>query len=292
MGGPDYGGAMTDEVNALGEYLRARRELVTPELVGIPVLGQRRVSGLRREEVAMLAGISAEYYLRLEQGRDRNPSVQVLESIARVLQLDDQTRLYLLELAAAKPRRVKRRPKREVVPASLLSLVAALPFPAFVEGHYLDILAANPLATALSPRLTVGANRLRDVFLDEEERAMFPDWEGATAGLVAGFRQSIGTDTDDPRLVELVGELTIASPRFSHLWARHDVGPRRGARMRLRHPQLGELELDREKLAVTGSDGLMLVMYHAADRSGSAEKLALLGSATAPPPSITSVVRP
>ena len=287
---------MTDEANPLGEFLRARRELVTPEQAGIPVLGQRRVVGLRREEVAMLAGISAEYYLRLEQGRDRNPSTQVLESIARVLQLDDATRLHLLGLAAEKPRRMMRRARREVVPPSLDRLVASLPYPAFVEGYYLDVLAANPHAIALSPRLAVGGNRLRDVFLDQAEAAMFPDWEGATAGLVAGFRQSVGTETDDPRLIELVGELTIASPRFSQLWARHDIAPRRGARMRLEHPQLGELLLDREKLAVTGGDGLMLVVYHAELGTEAAEKLALLGSVSLPTAtataSVTTVARP
>src|SRR5580698_4117197 len=114
---------MSDEPNLLGEYLRARRELVTPEDAGIPVLGTRRVPGLRREEVAMLSGISAEYYLRLEQGRDRNPSVQVLEALARVLQLDDEMNAYLRSLATERPRNVRRRARRETVPASTARLV-------------------------------------------------------------------------------------------------------------------------------------------------------------------------
>lgn len=278
-----YRGRMTDRPNLLGEFLRARRELVTPEDAGIPALGTRRVPGLRREEVAMLAGISAEYYLRLEQGRDRNPSVQVLEALARVLRLDDEMSRYLVGLAAEKPRTVRRRPRREVVPASTQRLVAALPFPAFVEGRYLDVLASNTFAVALSPRLVVGHNRLRDVFLDPGERALFPYWERAAAGLVAGFRQSVGTDTDDPRFVELVGELTIASPLFAHLWARHDVAPRTGAQMLFDHPQVGELPVDREKLAVTGTDGMMLVIYHAAPGTEGAEKLAILASAALPP---------
>jgi transcriptional regulator with XRE-family HTH domain len=155
---------MTEGPNALGEYLRARRELVTPEQAGVPVLSTRRVPGLRREEVAMLAGISADYYLRLEQGRDRNPSAQVLESLARVLQLDDDATAYLLGLGAEKPRRLRRRARRETVPPGVVKLVAALPLPAFVEGRYFDVLAANALATALSPRLVPGGNRLRDVF--------------------------------------------------------------------------------------------------------------------------------
>lgn len=269
---------MTDEPNLLGEYLRARRELVTPEQVGIPVLGTRRVPGLRREEVAMLAGISAEYYLRLEQGRDRRPSVQVLRSIARVLQLDDDG--YLLSLAEDRPKRARRRARRETVPPSTARLVAALPFPAFIEGRCLDVLAANPLATALSPRLTVGGNRLRDVFLDPAEQALFPDWERAAAFLVAGFRQSVGSDIDDPRFIELVGELSLASPHFRQLWARHDVAERLGATLSFNHPQVGEIRLDREKLAVSGTNGIMLVVYHPEPGTGSAEKLALLASAT------------
>ncbi len=201
---------MSNEANSLGEYLRARRELVTPEDVGLRQFGIRRVPGLRREEVAMLAGISADYYLRLEQGRDRNPSVQVLESIARVLQLDDAGTAYLISLGADKPRRTRRRPRKEIVPPGIGKLIDTLGLPAFVEGRYLDVLAVNRLATALSPRLTVGRNRLRDVFLDPAEQALFPHWERATANLVAGFRESVGTDTDDPRFIELVGELSLA----------------------------------------------------------------------------------
>ncbi len=272
---------MSDESNVLGDFLRARRELVTPERVGIPVLGTRRVAGLRREEVAMLAGISADYYLRLEQGRDRHPSVQVLESIARVLQLDETAAGYLLSLAGDKPRRT-RRPRAEVVPTGIAKLVAQLPLPAFVEGRYLDVLAANPLATAISPRLTVGANRLRDVFLDAAERDLFPDWERATEGLIAGFRQSVGPDLDDPRFIELVGELSLASDRFRQLWARHDVAPRQGAVMRFDHPQLGELILNREKLVVGGTENIMLVIYHPDAGTDAADKLALLASASLP----------
>lgn len=273
---------MTDEPNLLGDFLRARRELVTPERAGIPVVGVRRVPGLRREEVAMLAGISADYYLRLEQGRDRNPSLQVLESIARVLMLDDNTIAYLLALAGDRPKR-RRRPRKETVPPGIVKLLAALPLPAFVEGRYFDVLAANPLATALSPRLSVGCNRLRDVFLDPAEQALFPDWNEASAGLVAAFRESVGTDTDDPRFIELVGELSLASPRFRQLWARHDVGPRSGATMRFDHPQVGELRLNREKLIIGGTDEIMLVIYHVDPGSSDADKLALLASAALTP---------
>ncbi|MGX1909979.1 helix-turn-helix domain-containing protein [Streptomyces phaeochromogenes] len=270
---------MTDGPNLLGDYVRARRELVTPEQVGIPVMGVRRVPGLRREEVAMLAGISVDYYLRLEQGRDRNPSVQVLESLARVLRLDDDATAYLLRLGADKPRRRQRRRRKETVPPGIASLVAMLPLPATVEGRYFDVLAANALATALSPRLVVGANRLRDVFLDPAEQALYPDWENATVGMVAGFRESVGTDTDDPRFIELVGELCLASPRFSRLWARHDVEACEGAPKHIDHPQVGSLHLNRERLAIGGTAGQMLVVHHPDPGSDNADKLALLASA-------------
>jgi transcriptional regulator with XRE-family HTH domain len=269
---------MTDETNALGEYLRARRELVTPQSVGIPQFGIRRVPGLRREEVAMLAGISADYYLRLEQGRDRNPSAQVLESLARVLQLDEAGGAYLLSLGIDKPRRPRRRVRRETAPSGIRKLLGTITLPAFVEGRYLDVLAANPLATGLSPRLRTGRNRLRDVFLDPAEQALFPEWDGATAALVAGFRDSVGTDTDDPRFIELVGELSLASARFRKLWARHDVALRSGARVTLDHPQVGELNLNREKLEIGGSAGQMLVIFHADPGTVDAEKLGLLAS--------------
>ncbi|MGW2058913.1 helix-turn-helix domain-containing protein [Streptomyces sp. NPDC001840] len=272
---------MSDEPNLLGDYVRARRERVTPEQVGIPVLGVRRVPGLRREEVAMLAGISADYYLRLEQGRDRNPSVQVLESLARVLRLDDDATAYLLRLGAAKPRRPRRRPRKETVPPGIAKLVAALPLPALVEGRYFDVLTANALATALSPRLAAGGNRLRDVFLDPAEQALYPDWEDAATGMVAGFRESVGTDTDDPRFIELVGELSLASPRFSELWARHDVEACEGTPKTIDHPQVGALRLNRERLAVAGTAGQTLVVYHP-DPGTNADKLTLLASTVQP----------
>lgn len=273
---------MDGEQNLLGEFLRARRELVAPGTVGIPVHGTRRVAGLRREEVAMLAGISAEYYLRLEQGRDRNPSAQVLRSVAGVLQLDEEATAHLLGLVRADDRaRRTRRPRAEALPASLTALVPQLPFPAFVEGRYLDVLAANALATALSPRLVAGRNRMRDVFLDPAEQALFPDWESASAVLLAGFRRSVGADADDARVVELVGELSIASPTFRRLWSRHDVRERRGGTLTFQHPVVGELTVHREKLQVTGTDGLVLVLYHPATAEA-ADALTLLGSLAAP----------
>src|SRR6185312_11069118 len=199
-----------DAANPLGSYLRARRALVTPAQAGIPGGSNRRVPGLRREEVAMLAGISADYYLRLERGRDRNPSTQVLESLARVLHLDELEQDYLLGLAAARPRsRPRRKPER--VPARLHQLLASVQVPAFVEGRAFDVLASNRLAVALSPRLQPGYNRLRSLLLDPEEQAFQQDWPRSAEGFIAAFRKSAGDDIDNPRFVELAGELALSS---------------------------------------------------------------------------------
>jgi transcriptional regulator with XRE-family HTH domain len=273
---------VSQSANALGEYLRARRELVTPQQAGIPDSGVRRVPGLRREEVAMLAGISADYYLRLERGRDRNPSVQVLESIARVLQLDEDHFAHLLTLVADGPRRRKRRPRKEIPPPGALKLLDSLSQPAFIEGRYFDILASNRAARALSPGLDAGGNQLRDMFLNPAEQALHPEWEAVTECFIANLRQSVGSDIDDPRFIELTGELSLASPRFRQLWARHEVRGQRGTPIRINHPQVGEMTLNRERLAISGAEGLMLVVYHPDAGSPDADKLALLASASLP----------
>ena len=269
--------------NTLGEYLRARRELVDPKEVGLRVAGVRRTPGLRREEVATLAGISADYYLRLEQGRDRNPSPQVLEALARVFGLDATATAYLLSLAAQRPAKGRARPRQETVRPGIRQLLGALNLPAFVESRMFDVLAANGLATALSPSIRAGENRLRSVFLDPAERDLYPDWSKAVSGMVASFRASVGTDTDDPRVAQLVGELSLASEQFRKLWARHDVKALGGAAFVLRHPEAGELSLRREKLPLGESGGQLLVIYHAEPGSASARALSLLAAGAAVP---------
>ena len=270
--------------NPLGAFLSARRALVTPEQAGVPVFGVRRVPGLRREEVSMLAGISADYYLRLERGRDRHPSVQVLESIARVLQLDDEHLAHLLALAADVPRRRRSRRRRETVPPGALKLLDSVGQPAFIEGRYFAILAANELATALSPGLVVGGNQLRDFFLDPAEQVYYPDWEAMTECFIANLRQAVGGDIDDPGFIELTGELSLASAHFRRLWARHEVRAQVGTPIRFNHPQVGELTLNRERFGIGGAKDLMLVVYHPDPGTSHAEKLSLLASAglTAP----------
>jgi transcriptional regulator with XRE-family HTH domain len=266
--------------NLVGEYLRARRELVRPEDVGIPdVSSRRRVPGLRREEVAMLAGVSSDYYIRLEQGRDQHPSSQVLDALARALQLDDDATAHLHRLAAppTRPRRKAHRPEK--VPAGILQLIASWnQTPAYVRGRYMDVLAANPIGTALAPYYVKGANLVRVAFLDPRVRDTHANWEHVTASTVAELRLLVGPDVDDPRLNELVGELSVRSERFSQLWARHDVRPKRGGTTRIDHPLVGPLELGYERLPIPDTDRQTLAVYHAAPGSASAQALALLAA--------------
>jgi transcriptional regulator with XRE-family HTH domain len=266
-----------DKANALGDYLRARRDLVRPEDVGLAAGDRRRVPGLRREELSMLAGISSDYYLRLEQGRDQHPSAQVLDALADALQLDPVATAHLHRLAQPRPRR-RPRTRTERVPIGIAQLVDQLPMPAFVTGRYMDILASNALARALSPTFSLGENVLRRIFLDPSERELHLDWERATAGLVGGLRASAGADPDDVQMAALVGELSIRSERFRTLWARADVGHRRDGTNHMRHPQVGELTLLREKLDISGGGGQQLVVFHAEPGTASAQALDLLGS--------------
>jgi transcriptional regulator with XRE-family HTH domain len=266
--------------NALGDFLRARRELVRPEDVGISGTGLRRVPGLRREEVATLAGISSDYYLRLEQGRDRNPSAQVLDSLAAVLRLDADATAHLHALGQAAPRR--RVPgKQERVPLSIRQLMDGWTNnPAYVQNKFSDLLAVNALAAALSPNYAPGVNLLSAAFLDPADRTLRRDWEAATEEGVANLRALVGPDVNDPRLVELVGELSVRSDRFRRLWGRHDVQPKKARVSRLTHPQVGDIDLHADKLTIGGTDGLILVVFHAEPGSRSAELLGILGSLT------------
>jgi transcriptional regulator with XRE-family HTH domain len=268
---------MVGRVNLIGEYLRARRELIRPEDVGLRGNGHRRVPGLRRDELAMLAGVSTEYYTRLEQGRDRRPSPQVLDAIARALGLDEDATAHLHALGASQtPRR--RRPER-VRPGVQLLLDAWHHTPAYVQGPLQDVLAANRLAVALSPIFTPGGNIIRSVLLDPAVQAFLPDWQDRIGSLVAALRLMVGPDVDDPRLTELVGELSVRSDLFRRLWSRHDAKPHPGGGLhRMHHPLVGDLELHYEKFAVTGADGQLLVVYRAAAGSPSADALALLGT--------------
>ena len=267
--------------NAIGEYLRARRELVSPESAGIPHIGRRRVPGLRRDELSLLAGVSTDYYVRLEQGRDRHPSPQVLDALARALQLDDEATAHLHALASPESRVRRPGQQPECVPRGIEQLIAGWKdTPAFVFGRRLDVLAANPLAMALSPMFKPGVNLLRATFLDPAVRTLYgDDWDSLAHAMIAGVRSLIGPDVDDPELDELVGELSVRSDHFRSLWARHDVRARiTGGTRRMYHPQVGELELHYENLQIAGTDGQTLIVYHADPGSRTPHALALLGT--------------
>jgi transcriptional regulator with XRE-family HTH domain len=263
--------------NLLGEFLRARRELTRPEDHGLPV-GRRRVPGLRREEVAMLAGISAEYYLRLERGRDRHPSAQVVEALARVLDLDDESTAYLASLATPAPRpprRSRREPERAA--PEIVRLLDAMPgVPAFVMGRCMDVLAQNRMAELLCGGVPGDGNIVRHVFLDPAARALYPDWSDVAAETVAALRASAADAPDDPRLVTLVGELSVKSAEFRTLWARHDVRGKAAGAKRLVSPAIGEVTVRWETFAVTSAPGQLLITYFAEPGSPSADALAAL----------------
>ncbi|WP_081975126.1 helix-turn-helix domain-containing protein [Modestobacter caceresii] len=275
--------------NLIGEYLRARREQVRPEDVGIAVTNHRRVPGLRRDELAMLAGVSTEYYTRLEQGRDRHPSAQVLDAVARALGLDGASTAHLHDLADPAPRRRRTQRRAERVRPSVTQLIASWDHtPAFVQGRHLDVLAANRLAVALSPLFTPGTNLLRTVLLEPGRFGSSAELEATAVDLVAVLRSAAGPDVDDPRLAELVGELSVRSDLFRQLWARHDVRQHPGGGVyRMQHPQVGDLELRYDKFSVADADDQVLVVYQAEPGSRSAESLALLstiaGAAAADP---------
>lgn len=264
--------------NRIGEYLRARRGLLRPEDVGLTAIGRRRVPGLRREELAMLAGISADYYLRLEQGRERHPSDDVLRALARALQLDDESAAYFNQLAHPAVRRRVRRGER--VQPGIAQLVASWTLtPAVVHSRTMDVLVANQIATALSPMYVQGMNLVRAIFLDPATRVLYgEEWERSAAGTLAILRGLAGPDIDDPHLSELVGELSVRSEDFRRLWARHDVRARKSGTRTFMHPRVGRLELGFEKLALTDTDGQVLVVYHAEPGSASAQALAQLAS--------------
>lgn len=267
--------------NVIGEYLRARRELVRPEDVGISAVDRRRVPGLRRSELALLAGISTEYYIRLEQGRDRHPSSLVLDALARALQLDEHATAHLHELATPAPRRHRRR-RAEKVSAQIEVLLRSLDrtTAAYVSGRLMNVIAANELAIAVFPLFAPGNNFVRAVFLDPTACDLYDDLETRRVAAVAALRAYAGPDVEDPELTELVGELSVKSPHFRRLWSRHDVKPIHGTLppMRIHHPQLGPIELYHQKLVIPDTGGQVLGILYADPHSKSEQAMAMLAA--------------
>jgi transcriptional regulator with XRE-family HTH domain len=269
------------EENALGEFLRARREQVRPAELGLVAGGGRRVAGLRREEVALLAGVSTDYYVRLEQGRERHPSAQVLEALARALVLGDDAVAHLHRLARPAPAERRTPRRRERVSPNLLRLMDRwADTPAVVLGRCLTVLAHNALGRALFDGHTHSGDLVRLVFLDPDAREFYPEWERVAVNTVGGLRVAAGLDPDDPLLIETVGELSVKSEAFRKLWARHDIRQKTHETKRFHHRLVGELTLSYEALSVNSAPGQQLVVYQAEPGSPSEAALTLLGSLT------------
>ena len=228
--------------------------------------------------MAFLAGMSVEYYVRLEQGRERTPSVAVLDALADAFSLDTDQVGHLHELARPRSRHIDTTRDLAIPIGSVELLIDSLDVPAVLQNKYMDVLAANSIAEVLCPNLRAGMNRFRTAFLDPSERELWRDWEQAAASAVAQLRSAIGADIKSSPAHALITELMEKSQHFRFLWSRHDVQQCAISPVRLRHPRVGDLELYREKLIVAGTDGVVLVSYHAEPGSPSANRLANLAS--------------
>ena len=267
----------------LGEFLRKCRAGTTPEAAGLPgYAGQagRRVHGLRREEVAQLAGVSVDYYTRLEQGRHTSPSEAVLDALGRVFQLDAAARAHLADLAHPARHRAEPAAAQRVRPAMQQMIASMTDHPAFIVGRRTDVLAANTLARALLTDWTRLPPRHRNytrwVFLDPGARAAFRDWPAVAAEVVGTLRLYAGRFPDDPRLGELVGELAIKSPDFRTWWNGHTVHERTHGTKHMSHPAVGEITIRYEALALPGDEDQTLFVYTTDPGSPSHDNLRLL----------------
>jgi transcriptional regulator with XRE-family HTH domain len=276
-----------DPANDIAEFLTSRRARVTPEQVGLPTYGPRRVKGLRREEVASFAGVSVEYYRRLERGNVNGASDGVLEALASALQLDDAERAHLHDLArAASPVAPQRRrtTPRHVRPV-VQRIVDGMSTPAIVRNSRVDDLSANALGRALYAPVFESreqpANSARFAFLDPAARAFYADWERVAKDLVAHLRSEAGRNPYDRHLSNLIGELSTRSPQFRTWWAAHNVRYHQTGSKRLHHPIVGDLELSYEVMELSAESGLTISIYSAEPGSASQQALDLLGSWTA-----------
>ncbi|MGI5255606.1 helix-turn-helix transcriptional regulator [Actinacidiphila glaucinigra] len=264
--------------NQLGEFLRARRAGLQPDDVGMASCGTRRVAGLRREEVAVLAGINVDYYTRLEQGRERHPSPQVLGALSQALRLDADARDHLYRLAGAVPDG-QPVPTPDRISADLRQLIDGYPLAAaFVINRALDILAVNALAEALYSPFQHADNLARMAFLDPAARQFYPRWNWTAEATVANLRQAIGHEPHNSRLQELIRDLTRQSGEFTRLWNAHAVRGKTREDKYFLHPDVGPLTLSYQALDVRDAPGQQLVVYQAPPGTPSAQALHLLGS--------------
>ena len=275
-----------DTAGDIREFLTSRRARITPDEAGLPAFGtNRRVKGLRREEVAMLAGISVEYYTRFERGNASGASEEVIEGVARALQLDEAERTHLFDLvrtANASSRTTLRRPAQERVRPVIQRILDSISAPAYVRNGRLDLLAANPLGRALYAPVFESpsglANMARFTFLDASATDFFPDWEKIASDAVAILRAEAGRDPYDKTLSNLVGELSTRSDEFRVRWAAHNVKFHRTGTKALHHPVVGDLTLDYEAMELPGDSGQRILIYSAEPQSPAQQALDLLAS--------------
>ncbi|WP_042377703.1 helix-turn-helix transcriptional regulator [Streptacidiphilus melanogenes] len=289
-----------DRRSEIRDFLTTRRARVTPEQAGLkvsPLAGARRVPGLRREEVALLAGVSLPYYTRLERGDACGATDAVLDAIARALLLDDAERAHLFDLVrtanaaagTAAQGRATRHPQRRPIRPELWNMLEAMSgVPAYIRNGRLDVLAGNPLARALfapvfnSPARPV--NSARFTFLDPAAAAFYPDWDAVADQNVATLRAEVGRNPHDKALSDLIGELSTRGDTFRERWAQHEVRRHRSGAKRLNHPLVGQLTFTYETMELAADEGLYLIVCGVAPGSRDAETLDLLASwnATAP----------
>ncbi|MER6288149.1 helix-turn-helix domain-containing protein [Streptomyces sviceus] len=267
----------------LSEFLRTRRARLKPEDVGLPDFGRhRRVPGLRREELAQLAGVSVAYYTRLEQGNGRNVSAEVLDAIARALRLTDAEHAHLTHLAKPKEHKKRTTARTEQVRGAIRHLLDSIEVPAYVSGRRSDIVAWNRMAAAVfgdwAELPAQERNWARLIFLRPEYQDLFVPWEQKASDVVSYLRMDAGCHPDDPRLSALVGELSVKSEEFRRLWAMHDVKEKSYGAKHMRHPLVGELTLHYESFPLSDGTEQVLITYHAEPGSPSADALRLLAS--------------
>jgi len=286
-----------DRRTEIREFLASRRARITPEQAGLrnsPLAGARRVPGLRREEVALLAGVSVPYYTRLERGDARGATNAVLDAVSRALQLDDAERAHLFDLvrsanAIAAASRNPPRANRQPIRSQLRNMLEAMDgVAAYIRNGRLDILAGNALARALfapifnSPARPVNAARF--TFLDPAAAEFYPDWDAVADQNVATLRAEVGRNPYDKALSDLIGELSTRGGTFRHRWAQHEVRRHRAGSKRLNNPVVGELTVNYESMDLAADDGLSLIVCHVAPGSRDADALQLLASWNASTP--------
>jgi transcriptional regulator with XRE-family HTH domain len=267
----------------LGAFLKTRRAALDPDEMGVQSgLNQRRVAGLRREEIAQLAGISVDYYTRLEQGRAHNVSDAILDALARALRLQSDEETYLRNLAAPTRKRAAK-PKPQRVRPEVRLMLDAIQAPAVLFGRYLEVLAWNELGGAISVDFAVSERSMpRWFFLDDHSREIHPEWDVIAKELVANLRAETGKYPDDPHLAQLIGELSMHSAEFRKLWAGHTVKEKSSGTKVMANPVVGELRLRYETVRLT-EDDQSVVIYTAEPGSDSERALQMLASWVATP---------